>query len=266
MSGLSRCLLALLLVALAAPAQAAAPEARFQDGLKAYENRDYAQAVATWQALVDSGYGGAELVYNLGNAWYRRGDAGRAVLNWERVLLLDPLDRDARANLALARAGLADRFEAPVRLPLWDTLDGLLAGLPAPLLAWGSLLFGLCAAGVAASRYVVAERRLPAAARLLLAILLVPALAGSLLLLLQDRRLSHRPRAVVLADKVEVRAAPSAGATAQFDLHAGTTVVLTRDPAEGWREIEVPDGRSGWVPPGSLEQVQLPLPTSRTRP
>jgi hypothetical protein len=36
-------------------------------------------------------------------------------------------------------------------------------------------------------------------------------------------------------------------------------VVLRREAEGGWREIEVPDGRSGWVPPGSLEALRLPL-------
>ena len=257
--GILLCLSAARVPAAAETAAAVAPEARFQEALKAYEARDFARACEGWQALVDEGHGGTALYYDLGNAWYRRGDAGRAVLNWERALLLDPLDRDTRANLGLVRAGLADRFDATARLPLWDALDGLLASLPAGPLAWGGLFFGLGAALVAAGRYLRPERRLSTTGRLLFTILLAPALLAVALLLLQDRRLGHQPRGVILATKVEVRAAPSPGATAQFDLHTGTAVVLRREAEGGWREIEVPDGRSGWVPPGSLEALRLPL-------
>ncbi|MDP2359852.1 MAG: tetratricopeptide repeat protein [bacterium] len=264
MSAPVRFLLCLLLAAAwpAPPVQAAeeTPLRRFAAAQEAYQREDFPQAVQLWQSLLDEGYGGGELVYNLGNAHFRQGDLGRAVLNWERALLLDPRDRDARANLDLVRARLADQFDPHVRLPLWDALDGLLARLPSALLAWATLIFALGAAGVGACRYVVPERRLPAAGRLLLAMLMLPALAGLTLLLLQDRRLSHRPRAVLLAPKVEVRAAPSPGATAQFDLHVGTTVVLLREGEQGWCEIELPDGRSGWVPPASVELVNLPMP------
>ncbi|MFA7331433.1 MAG: BatD family protein [Candidatus Delongbacteria bacterium] len=251
----------LLLVILSASAGAATPEERFEAARQAYEVGDFPAAAQGWQALLDEGYGGLELVYNLGNAWYRCGDSGRAVLNWERALALQPLDRDARANLEIIRPSLADRFEAPVRLPIWDTLDGWLALLPTALLAWGGLLFALAAAGVAGVRYVQPERRLSPTLRLLFSVLLVPALLTLSLLALQDRRQVHSPRGVILPAKVEVRTAPSAGSTAQFDLHTGTVVRLARESAAGWREIVLPDGRSGWVPVGSLEAVHLSLPS-----
>ncbi len=250
----------LLLLVLVAGARAATSEGRFEAARQAYEAGDFPAAAQGWQTLLDEGYGGLELVYNLGNAWYRCGDSGRAVLNWERARLLQPLDRDARANLEIIRPSLADRFEAPVRLPIWDTLDGWLALLPTALLAWGGLLFALAAAGVAGVRYFQPEQRLSPILRLLFSMVLVPALLALALLALQDRRQVHAPRGVILQAKVEVRTAPSAGSTAQFDLHTGTVVRLARESAAGWREIVLPDGRSGWAPAGSLEVVHLNLP------
>jgi tetratricopeptide (TPR) repeat protein len=253
--------LGLALAASAAdPGASDTPEQRFERARQAYEQADYASAVRGWQGLLDEGYGGVELVYNLGNAWYRQGDAGRAVLNWERALALNPTDRDARANLDFIRPSLADRFEAPVRLPLWDMLDSWLVLLSGGWLAWAGLFFAGAAAGVAGLRYFLPGRRLSPALRVLLVFLLVPALSALALLALQDRRQAHAPAGVILQAKVEVRAAPSSGATAQFDLHTGTRVQLARSSADGWQEIVVPDGRSGWVPANCLEAVPLPLP------
>ena len=52
----------------------------------------------------------AELYYNLGNAYYRTENITRAVLNYERALLLSPGDADIRFNLQLARSKTIDKI------------------------------------------------------------------------------------------------------------------------------------------------------------
>lgn len=259
MRGLSLFLAMGMLSLLARMAWSATPEQRFAQALQAYNQGDFATAASTWQVLVDEGHGSPELVYNLGNAYFRLGDAGRAVLGWERALWMDPRQRDARANLDVIRPRLADQVEAPLRLPLWNWLDGLLVALPSSLLAWITVMSCLGAGAVGAWRMLRPERSLPAAGRLLLFMALMPGVVGLSLLLLQDRRLESQARAVVLDAKVEVRAAPSPGAVAQFDLHSGTVVEVLRAGDEGWLEVALPDGRSGWTQATGVEAVQLPV-------
>src|SRR3954465_16005286 len=74
-----------------ARANQAYTEARFQEAAEAYEN------------LVQSGQWNANLFYDLGNAYYRLGNFGKAILNYERALALDPRHPEADANLRLAR-------------------------------------------------------------------------------------------------------------------------------------------------------------------
>ena len=71
-------------------------------------NREYAAghfqaATEGYEALVRAGQSNASLFYNLGNAWYRRGDLARAILNYERALALEPQHAEATANLRLVR-------------------------------------------------------------------------------------------------------------------------------------------------------------------
>ena len=44
----------------------------------------------------------ADLFYNLGNAWFKLGDQGRAILNYERALVLNPRMEEARSNFQTA--------------------------------------------------------------------------------------------------------------------------------------------------------------------
>ena len=53
----------------------------------------------------------AAVYYNLGNAYYKAGKIAPAILNYERCLLLDPGDSDARFNLQMARQKTIDKIE-----------------------------------------------------------------------------------------------------------------------------------------------------------
>src|SRR2546429_6117551 len=71
-------------------------------------NQDYAQghcaeAISSYEALVSAGQWSATLLYDLGNAYFRTGDFGHAILNYERALALERHHPEATANLQIAR-------------------------------------------------------------------------------------------------------------------------------------------------------------------
>ena len=64
-------------------------------------NADYAaghfpDAIRGYESLVKNRQWNPVLFYDLGNAYYRTGDFGRAILNYERALALDPAQPEAR--------------------------------------------------------------------------------------------------------------------------------------------------------------------------
>jgi tetratricopeptide (TPR) repeat protein len=68
----------------------------------AYVHDEYQKAIDGYETLLKKGVS-AELYYNLGNAYYRTENITKAVLNYERALLLSPSDPDIRFNLQMAR-------------------------------------------------------------------------------------------------------------------------------------------------------------------
>src|SRR5439155_17015397 len=71
-------------------------------------NQDYAQgnfkeAISRYETLVSSGQWSVNLFYDLGNAYFRTGEFGRAILNYERALALERHHPEATANLQIAR-------------------------------------------------------------------------------------------------------------------------------------------------------------------
>ena len=83
-------------------------------------NQDYAQghfkeAIDGYEAVVRSGQRSANLFYDLGNAYFRTGRLGPAILNYERALALDRHHPESQANLQIAR----DESRALELQPTW---------------------------------------------------------------------------------------------------------------------------------------------------
>jgi tetratricopeptide (TPR) repeat protein len=66
---------------------------------QAYQKGKYEEAKVDYLQLVHAGQYSADLFYNLGNVWFKLGDQGRAILNYERALLLNPRLEEAESNL-----------------------------------------------------------------------------------------------------------------------------------------------------------------------
>src|SRR6059058_2472947 len=96
-------LIALLLCAGSAASAIAQPNAEFAKANQEYAQGNFKEAIAGYEALVRAGQWNANLFYDLGNAYFRTRDFGRAILNYERALALDPHHPEASANLRIAR-------------------------------------------------------------------------------------------------------------------------------------------------------------------
>ena len=95
--------------------RAAAPldtEKIWNDANTAYVNADYPAATEGYERLLGEGYESAQLYLNLGNAYFKRGMNGRAILNYRKALRLAPGDEDIRYNLSIAEARTQDRIES----------------------------------------------------------------------------------------------------------------------------------------------------------
>jgi len=89
---------------------AESPEQFFIQGNEAYQQDNYTASIDQYtQALQEQA--SVALLYNLGNAYFKNNQPGYAVLSYSQALFLDPMDADARANLAFVRE--AEGLKAP---------------------------------------------------------------------------------------------------------------------------------------------------------
>ena len=120
----------LILILLAAATAASGAEDRDEAARKAYLAGDSAAALETWTALCrEQGATPARLAA-MGNAEWKLGRRGRAMVCWERALALDPSDTVAQAGITHATAlGGVDR-----PTPTWQ--ERYAAGLAPDTWTW----------------------------------------------------------------------------------------------------------------------------------
>jgi len=219
-----------------------------------YEDGRFEEAAIAYQKLVDAGIKDDSLFYNLGNAYFKQQDIGRAILYYQRAARLNPRDDDIRANLELARAQAKDKIDADeaaisrlvVFARSWLTLNETAA---AALGLW-FLLVGLF---LAYRHSRSGTRREGLQYALILAALL---LAGGLFSF--GSRLyieTLRPQSVILADEVDVVSGPGDQYITEFTLHSGAEVsrIETRDD---WARIALPgDQFQGWIPVEAMSMI-----------
>jgi len=238
-------LILLLLAALAASASpAAGEEDRHAAARRAYEAGDSAAALEAWTALAEERGADAALLAAMGNAEWRLGRKGRAMVCWERALLMDPRQPTARAGLAHASAvGGVDRpadrwherYAALLEADAWIALALLAAW--AWLLAWAL-------PRLRGRRMGDGHHRVALAAATALA-LVAPALWGSW-------QLHHR--AVNRLPDEPLKLTPTALGEPLLLMGEGDVARVGRT-LNGHARVELAGGQAGWVRLAALEPV-----------
>jgi len=230
----------------------AGQEEIFERGNQLYQAGDYPAAIEAYETVGAAGFESYALHYNLGNAYFKVGDLGRSILNWERALTLEPGAEDAVANLELAAGLTVDEVEPLPRFWLLAVVSWWVSLLPRTVLI---LVVGggwIALAGGVTVRVLTREpglRRL-ATGTLLAGLALVAVFGANLFA--RELGLGHPERGVVLVEVVPVRSAPSDDDNLTlFEIHEGTRVRIDQ-LTEEWAEIVLGDGKVGWIPTGAL--------------
>ncbi|MDD5087230.1 MAG: tetratricopeptide repeat protein [bacterium] len=242
----------LLLLGVMAGTVFADPHAAFDEGLRLYRESDMDRAAAAWERAIAQGVVSGPLLYNLGNAYYRQGNIGRAILYYERARALLPRDGDVKTNLDLARLAVVDRIEKPVRLPVWDWLDAVRDALSLPELSRLFQAEGFLAA-ICLAITLLGVRWLKRVARTVAVVMLVLfALTGAWYV--WRAALDSREFAIIIVDKTEAKSAPDEASKELFALHMGTKVQCI-EQLGNWLNVRIADDRKGWIAIGDAETI-----------
>lgn len=222
---------------------AESPNEQFDRGNKLYEQGKYSEAMGVYQKLQQSGYVSPALLFNMGNASYKAGQIGRALVHYRLAERMDPRDPDLRANLKFARDSVQSKSVTPeswwnrgvrkLTLNQWTVVAtasffGLMSLLTIPL--------------IRPNLRTACRTYLPVA-------LLSLAMFGSGLFLSYKQQFLTRD-AVVISTEAIARYGPLDKSPVAFSLNNGAEVSVL-DQLNGYIQVRDGMGRVGWIPENS---------------
>ena len=248
----------LLLIALPSQTYAydhAYPDSLWNAGVQAYAAGEWTSAARSWEAVREAGLESSTLYYNIGNAYFKDGDIAHAILWYERALKLDPTNEDAGFNLSFARNQVQDKIEE-IPEPFIEVIGHKMCRI-LPSDTWAVLAVVFFAVTLA----------------LVLLFLLGPTVRSRktgfisgivtllVCLLCLDFAFWQRTEYRDSGSAIVTRAVTSAKSSPDgvngkdlFVLHEGTKVKVL-DEVGQWRNIELSDGRQGWINYSDIEII-----------
>ncbi len=217
----------------------------------AYRDGDYDRAVALYERIRNGGWESGPLDYNIGNAYFKQGRLGKAILAYERARRIMPRDTDLRANLRFARSRIPWDFSGRSGPLFRRALAFWLDRISVDGWAWLTLgIFWLAACTHLAASFFERGRFLRRDLPLVLVV------AGVLSFWGVAAGASFWERRAVAVSGAECRFEPREAGTVYFHLPEGAVVEVLRSRA-GWTKVRRPDGKTGWLSEGKIESIVL---------
>ena len=250
----------MIMFMLAVPSVMTAQEDSFVDSLWNSANNAYVEglwedAISGYDMIAGLGLESAALYCNTGNAYFKSGNISKAILNYERALKLDPSYEDARYNLELSNNMIQDRID-PVPdfiLKVWaKDLCWLMDsdGWAVAFIIMFALMLAMILLFVLSPS--VAGRRTGFFTGIVFLLLAVMSLSFSLW---QKNDYMKADKAIVMRPVSSVKSSPSSEASQDlFVLHEGTKVDIL-DQVGSWSNVELADGRQGWIRTSDIEKI-----------
>lgn len=219
-------------------------EQLFANAARAYDENHLPEAISGWESLLNENQQLPEVLFNLGNAYYRNGNLGKAIWTYRQAERLAPRDPDIRANLGFAAQATGISLPARNTLATW-----LLDVSQKEWQVWGSACFWLLSLSLAAWILKPRFRFISRPAAIVLTALLLLALAG----LWTHRDWRQRPECVVMHADQKILSGPLETATPLLAIPEGA-IVRMLEPHGNWVEVQT-DAVRGWLPAAAVAAV-----------
>jgi tetratricopeptide (TPR) repeat protein len=251
-------LLSLLLCVSITRAQTSSLTDVFETANVAASRGDHAGAVAGYATLLESGVRDPDVFFNLATTFARAGDYGRAILNYERALVLRPNDDETIGNLRRAEQLLEEQRaevegEATIhrRTSIAEAIyDSFTEDVLAVVLLTANAGFFACLGWAWMSRrrsgWLIA---LSTTLGLLLAF-------SAFGLAVKSGSLRDGPRAVALGDRVPLREGPDAKARIRGEARGGDRGDVVAADGD-FVKLRVINGAEGWADATEVGVVDL---------
>lgn len=231
-----------------------AVEALWSTANAAYSEGNFNKAITDYEKILAQDLHSAALYYNLANAYFKKGELGKALLYYNRASRIAPGDEDIRHNQEYAEKMTKDSIEKIPEFFLVTWIKQVRGTFSCSAWTVFSLVM-LVLALTMALVYLLAQRMslrkvgfyTMAVAALLFVVTTVFAIS-------ERNVLTKRSEAIVMSSAASVKSSPDRSSTELFVLHEGTKVTIG-ETTDGWAEVRIADGRKGWIEDKRIERI-----------
>jgi tetratricopeptide (TPR) repeat protein len=215
---------------------------------QSYKDGRFQDAIDRYLHMLERGQKNGHVFYNIGNAYLRLNDLGRAILFYERARLLIPRDADLNFNLRYAHDQTQDAM--PVSQNVINQSFFWLNDLIASELFWSFTVLNFAFFLILFTRLFYRAEWTYYVFLILLILTIIAACSFGL----KWYQLQTDDRAVILDKEVNVLSGPNSQDTILFKLHQGTIVHDERSE-DGWVLVHLSEEKRGWVQSKDLERI-----------
>lgn len=235
------------MLALAIPAYCATEDTArllILEGNARYSEEEFEEAIAEYEKVLSMGYESGPLYYNLGNAYFKHGELGRAILNYLRAAKLMPQEADLKANLNYARSLVKNGRAAPGKNWFAWLFFALADSFSLDSITFVSMVLYFTLALLVV---LAITRAGPGKIYLYINSALSIALIISLsLLAVKYKKEILQKEAVCVVERADSKFEPSVSGTTFFTLSEGEPVTIVASKKD-WVKIRRQDGKQGWI-------------------
>ena len=221
----------------------------------AYINNDFASAVYLYENILANQGESADIYYNLGNSYYKMDNIAKAILNYEKALLLNPGNGDIRFNLELAQSKTVDKVTPMSEMFFITWTKSLINTMNEK--GWARMgITTFIIMLVALALYFFSKKiALKKTGFMVAVIMLLVCIVSNIFASSQKTDAQNHDTAIIMAPSVTVKSTPNEGGTELFILHEGRKVNIKDNTMREWKEIQLEDGNAGWVPASVIEII-----------
>ena len=237
-------ILTILLVTVICAAATSAQDDIFQTGIKYYQEGNYDDAIKMFSKIEKSGIESAALYYNLGNAYFKSGDLGRAVLYYHRAKRLGPGDADIINNLKFASQFSEVQMVGVQLNPIEAFLKETVGSYQLSALGWLSSLFFISLVVLLIMKFGL-QFCFTGIDAVIISVLCLTIFAAGLTSFKYRVDYLDR-RAVILAPEAPVYSGPSSNSELELRGAPGLVVELLRESGD-YYHVLLENKRRGWI-------------------
>jgi len=224
----------------------------FKMANKFYQSKDYDSAIRLYKSILKQGRESAALYYNLGNAYFKKGDIGYAVLYYMKAKRLDPSDDDIRQNLKFAKQFSKIQMEGVTLNPINSFFVNIVDPYRLSTLAWISSIFFILFFVFLIIRYGMGMNTIFIKIGIIILLVLLVISSSLTTFKYHNEYIIHR--AVVVSENSPVYTGPSDHSDIEFEGAPGLVVEILGESSD-YFHVLFENKRQGWIKKEYLAKI-----------